>query len=72
MYTWRMEKLPVSRENARTIIRLALRRGPVYVFDDEADTAAKESVRALLSHWPDLFQDAVKHEDPARIPGASA
>ena len=53
-----MEKLPISRENARTIIKNALRRGPIYVFEDEADTAAKESVRALLAHWPDVFKDA--------------
>ena len=55
-----MEKLPISRENARTIIKHALRRGPVYVFEDEADTAAKESVRAILSHWPDVFTDSDK------------
>lgn len=53
-----MEKLPISRGNARTIIKNALRRGPVYVFEDEADTAAKESVRAMLAHWPDVFKDA--------------
>lgn len=53
-----MEKLPISRENARTIIKNALRRGPIYVFEDEADTAAKESVRAILAHWPDVFKDA--------------
>src|SRR5690625_2820409 len=53
-----MEKLPISLENARTIIKDALRRGPIYVFEDEADAAAKESVRALLAHWPDVFRDA--------------
>ena len=57
-----MEKLPISRENARTIIKCALRRGPIYVFEDEADTAAKESVRAILSHWPDVFKDAESEE----------
>lgn len=60
-----MEKLPISRENARTIIKHALRRGPIYVFEDEADTAAKESVRALLAHWPDVFKDA-ESEDQQR------
>lgn len=65
MYTWSMKKLPVSRENARAIIRQSLRRGPVHMFADEADDAAKESVRALLSHWPDVFKDA-ESEDQQR------
>ena len=52
-----MEKLPISRENARAIIKQSLRRGPVHMFADEADDAAKESVRSLLAHWPNVFND---------------
>ena len=50
-----MDILPLSADSAREIIRESIRRGPVFMFADEADDAAKAAVRALLAHWPELF-----------------
>jgi len=58
-----MEKLPISPDSARIIIKQSLRRGPVHMFADEADDAAKSAVRAMLAHWPRLFDAAEDKAD---------